>query len=107
MNDVIAENEKEINGFQTAVEKSKFIISKLPKNLAALMESLPVSIAAQLMLDRDPHGNVQVSLIETEKLLIEMVSKKLKELKKAGKYKGKFSKEEVKKIVSGLLLNDE
>ena len=43
------------------------------------------------MLDRDPHGNVQVSLIETEKLLIEMVSKKLKDLKKAGKYSGKFS----------------
>jgi len=91
LNDVIADNEKEINSFQTAIEKSKFIISKLPKNLAALMESLPVSIAAQLMLDRDPHGNVQVSLIETEKLLIEMVSKKLKELKKAGKYNGKFS----------------
>ena len=91
LNDVIADNEKEINSFQTAIEKAKFIISKLPKNLAALMESLPVSIAAQLMLDRDPHGNVQVSLIETEKLLIEMVSKKLKELKKAGKYNGKFS----------------
>ncbi|MCR4662665.1 MAG: diphosphate--fructose-6-phosphate 1-phosphotransferase [Endomicrobiaceae bacterium] len=91
LNDVIAENEKEINGFQTAIEKSKFIISKLPKNLADLMVSLPISIASQLMLDRDPHGNVQVSLIETEKLLIEMVSKKLKELKKAGKYNGKFS----------------
>ena len=55
------------------------------------MESLPENIANQLMLDRDPHGNVQVSLIETEKLLIEMLKKHLKALKEAGKYKGKFS----------------
>ena len=55
------------------------------------MESLPEGIANQLMLDRDPHGNVQVSLIETEKLLIAMLKTKLKELKNAGKYNGKFS----------------
>ena len=55
------------------------------------MKSLPAGIASQLMLDRDPHGNVQVSLIETEKLLIEMVHKKLAQLKKNGKYSGKFS----------------
>lgn len=91
LNDVFAENEKEINECRTAIEKSKIIISKLSKSLAKLMESLPMSIAAQLMLDRDPHGNVQVSLIETEKLLLEMVSKRLKELKKAGKFTGKFS----------------
>ena len=45
------------------------------------MKSLPSGIASQLMLDRDPHGNVQVSLIETEKLLIEMIQKKLAGLK--------------------------
>lgn len=55
------------------------------------MKSLPAGIASQLMLDRDPHGNVQVSLIETEKLLVEMLRTKLAELKKAGKYTGKFS----------------
>ena len=43
------------------------------------------------MLDRDPHGNVQVSLIETEKLLVEMLRTRLAEMKKAGKYNGKFS----------------
>lgn len=58
---------------------------------AALYASLPEAIAKQLTMDRDPHGNVQVSLIETEKLLIEMVFKRLAEMKAEGKYTGKFS----------------
>lgn len=91
LNDLLADNEAKLSKLNTIKEKKAFIISKLPKNLAALMESLPEGIANQLMLDRDPHGNVQVSLIETEKLLIEMLKTKLKELKKAGKYNGKFS----------------
>ena len=56
-----------------------------------LYRSLPKAIARQLTLDRDPHGNVMVSQIETEKLLIEMVSKRLAQLKANGTYKGKFS----------------
>ena len=91
LNDLLADNEAALSKLNTLREKKAFVISKLPKNLAALMESLPEGIANQLMLDRDPHGNVQVSLIETEKLLIEMLKTKLKELKKAGKYNGKFS----------------
>ena len=91
LNDLLAENEAKVAKLSSVDEKIKFISSKLPKNLSALLLSLPKNIASQLMLDRDPHGNVQVSLIETEKLLIEMVSKKLKDLKKAGKYSGKFS----------------
>ncbi len=91
LNDLLAENEAEVAKLNTVDEKISFISEKLPKNLASLLNSLPKNIAAQLMLDRDPHGNVQVSLIETEKLLIEMVSKKLKDLKKTGKYNGKFS----------------
>ena len=91
LNDLLADNEATLSKLNTIKEKKAFVISKLPKNLAALMESLPEGIANQLMLDRDPHGNVQVSLIETEKLLIEMLKTKLKELKKAGKYNGKFS----------------
>ena len=53
--------------------------------------SLPTGVARQLALDRDPHGNVQVSLIETEKLLSTMVAQKLEKMKKEGKYTGKFS----------------
>ena len=58
---------------------------------AAVLKSLPAEIQRQLFLDRDSHGNVQVSLIETEKLVIEMVKRKLKTWAAAGKYSGKFS----------------
>ncbi len=91
LNDLLADHEAQLSSMNSVAEKKAFIISKLPKKLADLMRSLPEGIAAQLMLERDPHGNVQVSLIETEKLLIEMLRTKLAELKKAGKYNGKFS----------------
>jgi pyrophosphate--fructose-6-phosphate 1-phosphotransferase len=55
------------------------------------MKSLPDGIETQLILDRDPHGNVMVSQIETEKLLVEMLEKHLKAMKKEGTYKGKFA----------------
>jgi pyrophosphate--fructose-6-phosphate 1-phosphotransferase len=55
-----------------------------------VFNSLPNNFANQLMLDRDPHGNVQVSMIETEKLLIDMVKAHIKAMKKAGEYGGKF-----------------
>ena len=84
-------DEAELSKMNTIEEKKAFILSKLPAKLANLMKSLPAGIASQLMLDRDPHGNVQVSLIETEKLLVEMLRVKLAEMKKAGKYDGKFS----------------
>ena len=68
-----------------------FVIANLSAENAATFESLPMGVARQLTLNRDPHGNVQVSLIETEKLLSEMVGKKLKEMKKEGEYVGKFA----------------
>ncbi|EHG25079.1 diphosphate-fructose-6-phosphate 1-phosphotransferase [Alloprevotella rava F0323] len=65
------------------------------KNVSAenlkTLESLPEAVAMQLALERDPHGNVQVSLIETEKLLSEMVGKKLAAWKTEGKFAGKFA----------------
>ena len=91
LNDLLADHEAELAKLTKVADKKAFIISKLPKKLADLMSSLPEGIAAQLMLDRDPHGNVQVSLIETEKLLVEMLRTKLATLKKAGKYNGKFA----------------
>jgi len=72
-------------------EQRAYIITKLTKENSELYASLPETVARQLTLDRDPHGNVQVSLIETEKLLAEMVGNRLAEWKAAGKYKGKFS----------------
>ena len=91
LNDSLADHEAALAKLNTLAEKKNFILAKLPKKLAELMRSLPQGIASQLMLDRDPHGNVQVSLIETEKLLVEMIRTELASLKKAGKYTGKFS----------------
>lgn len=91
LNDVLAENEGSINAVAHIEEKRNIVYSKLPGHLSALMKSLPDTIEEQLMLDRDPHGNVKVSQIETERLIIDMVKGKLKELKKAGTYQGKFS----------------
>ena len=91
LNDVLADHEKELAKLSTLAAKKDFTLGKLPKKLADLMKSLPAGIASQLMLDRDPHGNVQVSLIETEKLLVDMIKTRLAELKKQGKYTGKFA----------------
>ena len=71
-------------------EQLDFAKSHLSAENLAVFNSLPIGVARQLALDRDPHGNVQVSLIETEKLLSEMVGKRLDQLKKEGKYVGKF-----------------
>lgn len=74
-----------------AAEQRAWILGKLSKENAAIYESLPEGVAKQLTMERDPHGNVQVSLIETEKLLSEMVGNKLAVWKKEGKFVGKFS----------------
>lgn len=91
LNDLLSEHETELAKLTKFDDKKAFVCQKLPAKLGALLESLPSGIAAQLMLDRDPHGNVQVSLIETEKLLVEMIRTRLAELKKADNYNGKFS----------------
>lgn len=90
LNDLLAHND-DFNAMETDEEKRQYVKGMLSHDSALVYRDLPKGIARQLTLDRDPHGNVQVSLIETEKLLIEMVAKRLAFLKAAGKYKGKFS----------------
>ena len=77
--------------FASAEEQIAFVKGAIAKDNLAVLESLPADVARQLCLDRDPHGNVQVSLIETEKLLSRMVAEKLAAWKKEGKFVGKFS----------------
>ena len=72
-------------------ESIDFVKAHLTEENLAVFNSLPTGVARQLALDRDPHGNVHVSLIETEKLLSTMVAQKLEKMKKEGKYVGKFS----------------
>ena len=92
LNDLLAEGTKTAEIFQ-GVKRSyrrDWIAEKITPESAEVFKSLPSGIANQLTLDRDPHGNVQVSLIETEKLLGEMVKVRLDEMKKADKFIGKF-----------------
>lgn len=92
LNDIMPTLEKDSkysNG--TDAEKIAIIENTLSSENASVFKSLPALIKSQLLMDRDPHGNVQVSKIETEKLLISMVEEKLAVLKKEGKFNGKFS----------------
>ncbi|MBE6299518.1 MAG: diphosphate--fructose-6-phosphate 1-phosphotransferase [Bacteroidales bacterium] len=90
LNDFLAANGEEFAKVPQA-EQIKFIADRISAENSAIYTSLPEGVARQLSLDRDPHGNVQVSLIETEKLLSEMVARRLAEWKKEGKFVGKFS----------------
>ena len=89
LNDFLAHNGEEFAMVKKSQQR-EYIIKHLSEENAAIYASLPEGVARQLSLDRDPHGNVQVSLIETEKLLSEMVATKLAAWKEEGKYNGKF-----------------
>ena len=91
LNDLLAQEAETFNSLFDTSEKLQFISSRLSQDSSFVFSSLPREIQVQLCLDRDPTGNVQVSLIETEKMLAEMVRVRLNELKSAGVYKGKFS----------------
>ena len=82
---------EEFNALGTWEEKYAFIEKGLSKESMSVFAILPQTIQQQLFLERDPHGNVQVSLIESEKLISALVKANLEERKKAGTYNGKFS----------------
>ncbi|MFO7841379.1 MAG: diphosphate--fructose-6-phosphate 1-phosphotransferase [Fidelibacterota bacterium] len=90
LNELIAKNHKKIDSIHDIDKKREFIGKKLEKEHSELYLSLPKTIAEQLIMERDPHGNVQVSLIETDRLLVEMAGKRLEALRKKGTYKGQF-----------------
>ncbi len=90
LNDMLAANQSEFDSI-SADKKIAYIVEHLSAENAALFNSLPAAVSSQLALERDPHGNVQVSLIETEQLLAEMVGKKLAQWKQEGKYTGKYA----------------
>ncbi|MCL1815321.1 MAG: diphosphate--fructose-6-phosphate 1-phosphotransferase [Treponema sp.] len=91
LNDLMADHSDEISKITNFIDQVYWMDRHLSIESSTLFKTLPPEIARQLLADRDPHGNVQVSRIETERLLIGMVEKKLKELKNAGDYNGKFS----------------
>ena len=90
LNDLLAAHGAEYLNLDKAAQR-EYILAHLSAENKATFETLPEGVARQLSLDRDPHGNVQVSLIETEKLISEMVAAKLDQWKKEGKYTSKFS----------------
>lgn len=92
INELLAgDKAKVFNELQTWEEKYEFIKNGLTKESFAVFEILPLNIEQQLFLERDPHGNVQVSLIESEKLFSALVKNNLEERRKRGEYNGKFS----------------
>ena len=90
LNEYLAHNEDEFKRIKRSHQRAHIIDRLSPEN-SRIYASLPEAVARQLTLDRDPHGNVQVSLIETEKLLAEMVGNRLAEMADEGKFVGKFA----------------
>ena len=92
INELLAGSKAEaFNALPTWAEKYAFIEKGLTKESMAVFAILPQAIQQQLFLERDPHGNVQVSLIESEKLFAALVGDKLKARKEAGTYTGKYA----------------
>ncbi|MDR3194133.1 MAG: diphosphate--fructose-6-phosphate 1-phosphotransferase [Tannerella sp.] len=92
LNDILASGDEALFKDKKEEEEQRgYIIGKLSRENADLFVSLPHGVARQLTLDRDSHGNVQVSLIETEKLLAELVGRRLAEWRASGRYTGKFA----------------
>lgn len=95
LNDLLGEleHDPDFNNVTSTHERFEIVTNRLKDENVDIFSSLPALIKEQLLMDRDPHGNVQVSRIETEKLLIEMLKTRLKKLSSEGQYLGKFSEQ--------------
>ena len=82
INDILA---KEFQG-----ELEAHVVKSLTESSRALFNTLPRAVSRQLLLDRDPHGNVQVSKIDTERLIILLVMRELENRRRSGVYSGRF-----------------
>jgi pyrophosphate--fructose-6-phosphate 1-phosphotransferase len=91
INDVLGTKGEEFGGLSSFIDQMYWLSRMISQDSYKFLQSLPPEIARELLMDRDPHGNVQVSRIETEKLIIDMAGKRLAKLKEEGIYKGKFS----------------
>ena len=90
LNEFLSQNDAEFKLIKRSAQR-QYIKNKLSPENSRLYDSLPVDVARQLIADRDPHGNVQVSLIATEKLLADMTAQKLAEWTEEGRFQGRFS----------------
>jgi diphosphate-dependent phosphofructokinase len=91
LNTILGENEVYFKTLNTLEGQTQFINHHLSKESSFVFSSLPADIQLQMLSERDDHGNVSVSTIETEKLLIELCTETLNELKAKGEYGGKFA----------------
>ena len=91
INVLLGENERYFATLKTFEDQGEWINKRLNRDLSYLFSTLPNEIQRQLLMDRDPHGNVQVSRIDTERLLVDMVEARLSEMKSKGDFQGAFS----------------
>ncbi|MCK4513830.1 MAG: diphosphate--fructose-6-phosphate 1-phosphotransferase, partial [Spirochaetaceae bacterium] len=91
LNTILADNAAHFATLHTFEDQSEWVNKSLSRDCSYTFSSLPNEIQRQLLMDRDPHGNVQVSRIETEKLLVEMVDSRLSEMKSRNEFSGTFT----------------
>ncbi len=91
LNALLAKESKSFDALATPEDKAAFVVKNLSEEAASCFKAIPQRIQQQLLLDRDPHGNVQVSKIETERLFIASVTEELAKRKKERTFSGKFN----------------